>query len=111
MITFQELHEAVQRRSLEWDTQLTRGLLFRCVELGGEAGEALNAAKKIVREREGLRGSKSSKADLAQELADTVICAARIAAGEGIDLGEAVVSTFNAKSIEIGCKTLIGDFL
>jgi len=40
-------------------------LLFRGVELGGEAGEALNVIKKLERERLGWRGSRATPEQLA----------------------------------------------
>jgi len=84
-------------------------LLFRGVELGGEAGEALNVIKKLERERLGWRGSRATPEQLAEELADVVICADLIAMQPdlGIDLGAAVVAKFNATSEARGLKTRI----
>lgn len=82
-------------------------LSFRGNELGGEAGEAQNVIKKIERERLGLRGSRVSINDLADELADVIICADLIAMEEGIDLGKAVKRKFNATSEKYGLSTKI----
>lgn len=72
----------------------------------GELGEACNLAKKLLRLRDGIPGNKQTpeelKAMFASELADTLIYLDLWAASQGIDLAEAVVKTFNAKSSEIG---------
>lgn len=78
---------------------------FRAMELGGEVGEALNEAKKLVREANGWPGSRSSKEKLAEELADVVICADLLAMTAGVDLGEAVRAKFNATSDKVGLNT------
>jgi len=80
-------------------------LTFRGVELGGETGEALNVIKKLERERHGWRGSRATKQDLADELADVVICADLAAMAAGIDLAEAVARKFNATSEKVGLAT------
>ena len=80
-------------------------LAFRGIELGGETGEALNVIKKLERERHGWRGSRATKQDLADELADVVICADLAAMAAGIDLAEAVARKFNATSEKIGLAT------
>ncbi len=77
----------------------------------GEAGEAANIAKKMIRHRDGVAGNKGEDTDLAllrkklgREYADVVIYACLATAAEGIDLGEAVRETWNAKSEEIGSR-------
>jgi hypothetical protein len=72
------------------------------MELGGEVGEAQNAAKKLIRFRNGWAGGSDARENLAEELADTVICADLAAMKEGIDLGAAVVAKFNATSDKYG---------
>jgi NTP pyrophosphatase (non-canonical NTP hydrolase) len=74
----------------------------------GEAGEAANIAKKMIRHRDGVAGNKGEDLDLdklrkklAKELADAVIYADLVAASQGIDLGQAVRETFNEKSREL----------
>lgn len=72
----------------------------------GELGEAANVVKKLNRVRDGIAGNKQSpeelRAKLAAELADVYIYLDLICQREGIDLGDAVLHTFNAKSKEIG---------
>lgn len=77
----------------------------------GEAGEACNVAKKMLRHRDNVAGNKGDDQDLAKlrlklgrEIADAIIYADLVAASQGIDLGEVVRETFNAKSEEIGAK-------
>ena len=77
----------------------------------GEMGEACNIAKKMLRHRDGVAGNKGADLDLdalrkklARELADAIIYADLVAASQGIDLGETIRETFNAKSEEIGAR-------
>lgn len=72
----------------------------------GEAGEAANVAKKLRRLQDGCNvnsvDAPSLRASLAEELADIVIYADLLAASEGIDLGAAVASKFDAVSDRVG---------
>lgn len=76
----------------------------------GELGEAANVAKKLNRVRDGIPGNKETEAELrsklARELADTFIYLDLLCQAAGIDLPEAVVQTFNAKSAQIGSGIL-----
>jgi NTP pyrophosphatase (non-canonical NTP hydrolase) len=93
-------------RDKEWNTGSEKvSLAFRGNELAGEVGEACNVMKKLERERIGIRGSRATKEQLAEELADVVICADLIAMDEGIDLDAAVVAKFNSTSIKYALKT------
>lgn len=102
---FYDLRQANALRQLEWDKEGAISLSYRGNELGGEAGEAQNVIKKLERERMGIRGSRATVDDLADELADVVICCDLIASAEGIDLGEAVERKFNATSDKYGLRT------
>ena len=106
--TLADLRTANAARQIEWcaghETQKD-DLSFRAMELGGEVGEALNVAKKLVRERNGWRGSRATVQDLGDELADVIICTDLVALAEGIDLQAAVARKFNATSDKIGLKT------
>lgn len=72
----------------------------------GELGEAANVAKKLNRVRDGIPGNKETeqelRAKLADEIADTYIYLDLLAAAVGVDLEQAVISKFEAKSLEIG---------
>lgn len=106
---FTTLREANVARLKQWANGVDPGLLFHAVELGGEAGEVLNVCKKLAREKMGWRGSRATIADLADELADVVICADLLAIAEGIDLDEAVRRKFNATSEKVGLPHRLSD--
>lgn len=100
-----ELREANATRQREWDPTDAITLEYRGNELAGEVGEALNVVKKLARERLGLRGSRATDAQLAEELADVLICLDLLAMMRGIDLGAAVTAKFNATSEKYGLAT------
>lgn len=106
-LDFAALREAGIQREREWCAEVQPDLSFRAVELGGEVGEALNIVKKLERERHGWRGSRATLADLAEELADVVICADLAAMAAGIDLGAAVRAKFNATSEKNGLSATL----
>ena len=108
-LTFAELRHANDTRQHEWDRDDRIGLLFRANELAGETGEACNVVKKLERERLNIRGSRATVAQLAEELADVVICADLVAQAAGVDLGEAVARKFNATSEKMGLATRLGE--
>lgn len=108
-MNFDTLRKANHTRQLEWDPSDAITLSYRGNELAGEVGEACNVIKKLDRERLGIRGTRSTKEALAEELADAVICLDLIAMHEGINLGEATKNKFNATSTKYGLKTLIGE--
>lgn len=99
------LREANWQRQQEWDPENQISLSYRGNELAGEVGEACNLIKKLERERLGIKGSRTTKEALAEELADVIISADLIAMHEGIDLDEAVRKKFNATSEKYGLKT------
>ena len=79
--------------------------------LCGEAGEAANIAKKLKRIESNIDGNVWSehplqmyqlKEKLASECADTFLYLTLLASRYGIDLEEAIVDKFNAKSKEMG---------
>jgi len=94
-------------RQQEWDEDNQIDLAYRGNELAGEVGEACNIIKKMERERMGIRGSRATREQLAEELADVVICVDLIAMSAGIDLEEAVREKFNATSRKYGLSTLM----
>ena len=103
--TFTTLRAANLARQAEWDPDDRITLAFRGNEMGGECGEAQNVIKKLERERLGIRGSRATVRDLAEELADVVICADLIAMAEGIDLDQAIARKFNLTSEKQGLET------
>lgn len=110
MLMFTSLRDANIARQREWFGHAERSenedMLFRAVELGGEVGEALNMVKKIVRERIGAAGSRIDVEDLADELADIVICVDLLAIAAGIDnLDQIIGPKFNATSEKYGLST------
>ncbi len=99
------LREANIARQAEWDGDDKITPAYRGNEMAGEVGEACNVIKKLERERFGIAGSRATVSDLADELADVVICADLIAMQYGVDLEAAVVRKFNATSGKVGLKT------
>lgn len=107
--TFTTLRAANTARQAEWDPSDKITLAFRGNEMGGECGEAQNVIKKLERERLGIRGSRATVQDLADELADVVICADLIAMAEGIDLDQAIARKFNLTSEKHELETRLTD--
>lgn len=101
------LRQANTTRQLEWDPTNAITVEYRGNELAGEVGEACNVIKKIARERLGLRGTRATKMELADELADVVICVDLIAMQLGIDLSYAIEQKFNKTSAKYGLGTFI----
>jgi NTP pyrophosphatase (non-canonical NTP hydrolase) len=67
----------------------------------GELGEAANVLKKV---RRGDLTLDEARPLLRQEFADVVIYLDILSKQAGIDLGEAVMLTFNAKSVKVGSR-------
>lgn len=104
-LSFSKLRRKNIQRQHEWDSDNQISLSYRGNELAGETGEACNIIKKLERERLDIKGSRATKKQLAEELADIIICADLIAMHEEIDLEQAVRDKFNATSEKIGLKT------
>jgi NTP pyrophosphatase (non-canonical NTP hydrolase) len=98
MTYYSSLRSANAARQIEWDKDNNISLAYRGNELAGEVGEACNVIKKLERERMGIRGSRATVQQLAEELADAVICLDLIAMQAGINLDDAVRDKFNATS-------------
>lgn len=71
------------------------------VALAGEVGEACNVLKKV---RRGDMSLEEAQPKLVQEFADIVIYLDLLSKQAGIDLGGAVIDTFNAKSRAVGSR-------
>ncbi|MBB6262524.1 NTP pyrophosphatase (non-canonical NTP hydrolase) [Paenochrobactrum gallinarii] len=106
-ITISALQSAHIERQKEWCPDQQPDLSFRGNEMAGEVGEACNVIKKLERERQGWRGSRSSKEELASELADVIHTAILCAVTAGIDLETATVEKFNATSVKNDLQTLL----
>jgi NTP pyrophosphatase (non-canonical NTP hydrolase) len=106
---FRNLRAANICRNEEWAAGVPLSLSFRGNELAGETGEACNILKKLDRERLGLVGSRASVGELAEELADVVICVDLIAMDLGIDLWSAIARKFNKTSDARGLKTKLAE--
>jgi NTP pyrophosphatase (non-canonical NTP hydrolase) len=102
---YHSLAAAVLARKGEWESDARPDLSYYSNEMGGECGEAQNVVKKLERERMGMRGSRATLGQLAEELADVVICAYLVAREAGIDLEAAVPRKFNKTSRTNGYKT------
>lgn len=102
---YYSLRNANMARQREIDPAGRITPLFRGVELAGEVGEALNVLKKLERERMGIAGSRATVPQLADELADAMICIDLLAMDYGIDLQLAVQRKFNDTSEKRGVKT------
>jgi NTP pyrophosphatase (non-canonical NTP hydrolase) len=106
-LTLGALRRANAARQAEWCPDQLPDLSFRGNELAGETGEACNEIKKLERERHGWRGSRTTKAKLASELADVIMCADLVALAADIDLTVAVIEKFNEGSRANGLSVFI----
>lgn len=71
------------------------------VAVTGEIGESANVLKKV---RRGDFTLEEARDKLTQEFADVVIYLDILSGMAGIDLGQAVMDTFNAKSVKVGSR-------
>ena len=111
-LSFEKLRAANVERGAQWDGKPASldDLSFRAMELGGETGEALNVAKKLVRKLSGRVGGltlEEARPMLAEELADVVICADRVAEVLAIDLAPAIIAKFNKTSRKHGLVEIL----
>lgn len=102
MLSLYSLRVANVARDKEWDPDGKIDIAFRATELGGECGELLNVIKKMLREKIGLRGSRATQEDLANECADVLICLDLLCMTAGIDLEHALREKYNSTSAKHG---------
>jgi NTP pyrophosphatase (non-canonical NTP hydrolase) len=103
-----KLRVANNTRQVQWENAQDKlSLSYLGNAIAGEVGEACNVIKKLEREQLGLRGSRASVADLADELADVIIYIDILASRCNIDLDEAIKSKFNKTSEKYGLGTRI----
>ena len=103
-----KLAEKIAQRAKLWDPEGKLSDTFHSTELAGEVGEACNIVKKLERERLGLKGSRATIDQLKEELADSIICVAKIAQRFGIDLEQATVAKFDDTSRKMGFPVFMG---
>jgi NTP pyrophosphatase (non-canonical NTP hydrolase) len=110
-ISFAALHAAHLLRRHRWHATESRAWSIAewTNALCGEAGEAANIAKKLLRYDLGITGNRGEDQQrqvltdkLARELADVVHYAVITAERAGVDLEQALVDTFNDKSEQLG---------
>ena len=102
-----ELRIANLLRDKEWNPNRALSLSFRGNELAGETGEACNIIKKLERQTLGLVGSKSTKEQLAEELADVIICVDLIAMEFNLNMEQALARKFNKTSTDRGLSVFL----
>lgn len=107
MLTFSTLQAINVARCAKWHTGRLWSLAEWTNALSGEAGEASNIAKKLLRFETGMIGNmavteEDLRRDLAYELGDVVLYCSLIADQLGVDLGEIVTEVFNRKSEQLG---------
>ena len=116
---YDNLRDANLARQAIWAGGKAMDLSFRGMELAGEVGELLNKVKKLVRFYKGIQGNRYTdsgdiemdlKKDIADELADVIICTDLLAMDMDIDLRRAVMAKFNATSDKhkMNVKLLVG---
>jgi NTP pyrophosphatase (non-canonical NTP hydrolase) len=99
MNVFEKLRLASTERETYFNPEGTPiPISFRLMELGGEAGEVLNAGKKLARHEMSMVGGCTDITNMKEELGDVIICCELIAKHYNIDLWEAVVEKFNKTS-------------
>lgn len=107
VLTLGDLQRAHVERQEEWCPEQKPDLSFRGNEMAGEVGEACNVIKKLERERHGWRGTRATKEQLAEELADVIHTATLCAITAGIDIEAATIAKFDATSEKNGLSSRI----
>lgn len=114
MLTFERVQALNEQRCEQWHQNAKRewSLLEWCGAMCGEAGEAANVAKKMLRAELNMPGNAASDTvyhletdaqdALGKELAGTVLYAFLAASHAGIDMAAALRKTFNDKSEALG---------
>lgn len=99
-----KLREANIARQEEWTKGEETDLMYRALELGGEVGELLNKIKKLERQSRGWVGSKVTYEEIAEEIADGLICLDLVAEYLHLDLAKITEAKFNKTSEKYGLK-------
>lgn len=113
-LTLRRLQEVNAARMRRWHEGGTRewSVLEWAGAMCGEAGEAANVAKKLLRIELGLRGNEAAehvvteqdelRAKLAGEIGGLVLYAALLASSADLDFEQAIVTAFDDKSAAMG---------
>lgn len=102
-----EFFQVSRDRQKVWDPESKITLLYRALEHVGEAGELANVVKKLERERLGLRGSRATLTDLADEIDDNFITLVLLCNGAGFtanDFKTLIRDKFNKTSRQRGLE-------
>jgi NTP pyrophosphatase (non-canonical NTP hydrolase) len=98
-------------RQQYWKGSEKVDVLFRAVEFSDEAGELLNAVKKVYRAKNGIIGNKDTEAELienlVEEMGDVLITLDLLASCYDINLEEAVKMKFNKTSKKVNIDVFI----
>jgi len=106
-LTFNQVRATNRARATRWHPGFpdddTWSIGDWCLAMVGEAGEAANVCKKLLRVEQGLVGKLDPPraeliAMLAEEIADVYLYLDLLASKAGIDLPEAIVAKFNVVS-------------
>lgn len=112
--TLAKLRTANRARQKEWPGyEQAANPLFRAVEFGGEAGELLDAVKKLTRAQEGIAGNKGYSLDdlrqaVMEEVGDVLISLDMLTDILGIDPYECVPMKFNKTTRKVGLTVFMG---
>lgn len=110
-LTFGQVSEANRIRAARWHPGFpdddTWSIADWCLAMVGEAGEAANVVKKLLRVNQGIVGKLDPSfpdlmKQLGEELADTFLYLDLLATKAGIDLPSVIVDKFNAVSVRQG---------
>jgi NTP pyrophosphatase (non-canonical NTP hydrolase) len=107
MITLEKIRQANRVRQSEWPGNDRADVPFRAIELAGETGELMEAVKKWLRAKRGIKGEVGGLEAISDEVADVLICLDLLADDIGIDLGAAFTAKFNKTSRRYGFDTMV----
>lgn len=109
-----KLRIANRTRQKEWPGyEQAANPLFRAVEFGGEAGELLDAVKKLTRAQEGIAGNKGKSLDdlrqaVMEEVGDVLISLDMLCDILGVDPYDCVPMKFNKTTRKVGLPVFMG---
>ena len=111
---FDKLRQANRARQAVWPGENKADTLFRAVEFGGEAGELLDAVKKLHRFRAGIAGNVGKEEPalvkaLREEIGYVLISLDILADDLGVELRDCVPMKFNKTSAKVGVPCFMND--